>query len=258
MLVSQASFRVQAFCGDVHLGLSGNVNVTVGPVGRDASASMCMGRKGYAMVYSYSCSRGAFMGMSIDGTVTHTRANANLAFYGRPLTAKDLLLGGSVDAPPAARSLYSALDTMITSFAYSELQRGGLRCNRSWLGASGTAQLESLGEQDTGTPGDAQKGGASTSVSLGASVGTSSTVIVPAGAAPGAEHSMAAPAHAWWSAGQAEEGGGQAEQPQLNLLDVSQASIAAVTPPAVQDLGASGMSRARSEEDGYSLNDLFD
>lgn len=249
---------MQAFCGDVHLGLSGNVNVTVGPVGRDASASMCMGSKGYAMVYSYSCSRGAFMGMSIDGTVTHTRANANLAFYGRPLTAKDLLLGGSVDAPPAARSLYSALDTMINSFAYSELQRGGLRCNRSWLGASGTAQLESLGEQDAGNSGHAQKGGTSTSVNLGASAGTGSTVLVPASSAPGMEQSMPAPPHSWWSAGQAQQGGDQTEQPQLNLLDASQASIAPVAPSAVQDTGASGMSRSRIEEDGFSLNDLFD
>lgn len=112
---------MQAFCGDVHLGVAGNVNVTVGPVGRDASASVTCGRRGYAMVYSYSCSRGAFLGVSIDGTVTHTRSNANLAFYGRPLTAKDLLLGGTVEAPPAARTLYAALDSMMNSFGYSQL-----------------------------------------------------------------------------------------------------------------------------------------
>jgi hypothetical protein len=99
------------------------VGVSVGPIGREAAASVTMGRRGYAMVYSYSCSIGAFMGISIDGTVTHTRSNANLAFYGRPLTAKDLLLGGCVEAPPAARALYNALDSMTNSFAYSELQR---------------------------------------------------------------------------------------------------------------------------------------
>jgi hypothetical protein len=112
---------VQAFCGDVHLGVAGNVNVTVGPIGRDAMASVCVGQRGYAMAYSYSCSRGAFVGASIDGTVTHTRSNANLAFYGRPLTAKDLLLGGYVEAPPAARTLYAALDSLMNSFGYSQL-----------------------------------------------------------------------------------------------------------------------------------------
>jgi hypothetical protein len=105
----------------VHLGVAGNVNVSVGPIGRDASASVCVGQRGCAMVYSYSCSRGAFIGVSIDGTVTHTRSNANMAFYGRPLTAKDLLLGGTVEAPPAARTLYSALNTMLNSFEYSAL-----------------------------------------------------------------------------------------------------------------------------------------
>ena len=107
----------------MHLGVAGNVNVTVGPVGRDASAAVTCGRRGYAMVYSYSCSRGAFLGVSIDGTVTHTRSNANLAFYGRPLTAKDLLTGGTVEAPPAARTLYAALDSMMNSFGYSQLPR---------------------------------------------------------------------------------------------------------------------------------------
>ena len=113
--------RLQAFCGDVHLGLQGNVNVTVGPIGRDASASVNVGQRGYSCVYSYSCSRGAFLGVSVDGTVTHTRSNANLAFYGRPLTAKDLLLGGSVEPPPAARTLYAALNSMLNSFGYSQL-----------------------------------------------------------------------------------------------------------------------------------------
>lgn len=250
----QQNICVQAFCGDVHLGLTGNVNVTVGPVGRDASASMCMGRKGYAMVYSYSCSRGAFMGMSIDGTVTHTRANANLAFYGRPLTAKDLLVGGSVDAPPAARSLYNALDTMINSFAYSELQRGAPPRSRSWLGASGTAELQSLAEEDAARTGDTQKGG--TSANVGAGLGASSTVIVPPSASPGMEHGGLP--GAWLYAGQEQQGGGQTEQLQPNLLDASQVSVASTSPSVVQDTSASVLSRGRSEEVGSSLHDLFD
>ena len=120
---ANTSMPLQAFCGDVHLGVAGNVNVTVGPIGRDACASVCVGKRGCAMVYSYSCSRGAFLGASVDGTVTHTRSNANLAFYGRPVTAKDLLLGGIVEAPPAARTLYSSLDSMMNSFGYCQLHQ---------------------------------------------------------------------------------------------------------------------------------------
>ena len=128
---------LQAFCGDVHLGVSGNVNVAVGPVGRDASAAVSVGRRGCAMAYSYSCSRGAFVGVSIDGTVTHTRSNANLAFYGRPLTARDLLLGGVVEAPPAARTLYAALDALLNSFDYSQL--AGQRARLAQSAAVGAA-----------------------------------------------------------------------------------------------------------------------
>lgn len=136
---------LQAFCGDVHLGVGGNVNVSVGPIGREASACMCMGKRGYAMVYSYSCSRGVFCGVSVSGTVTSTRASANLAFYGRPLTAKDLLRGGGVDAPPAARSLYNALDRMINSFAYGDLQRPQSNLSVPWFSPSPTSSAQEGG-----------------------------------------------------------------------------------------------------------------
>lgn len=127
LLVLTTPEAVKAFCGEVHLGVGGNLNVSVGPLGREATASVHLGRRGYAMAYSYSCSRGAFVGMSVDGSVMHTRANANLAFYGRPLTAKDLLLGGCVDAPPAARTLYEALESFVNSFGYHALQQAAAR-----------------------------------------------------------------------------------------------------------------------------------
>lgn len=249
---------VQAFCGDVHLGLTGNVNVTVGPVGRDASASMCMGRKGYAMVYSYSCSRGAFMGMSIDGTVTHTRANANLAFYGRPLTAKDLLLAGSVDAPPAARSLYCALDTMINSFAYSDLQRNAQPSLRSWVGTSSSAQLQPVSE-DHEADAPPVKGGASTSNGNGAvDFGASSTVLVPSAGTVPSLNALGNSGDAGLPEGQETQAGGHVEPPQENLLGTSHISVASEA-PSEQDTSASVMSRGgQSEDDGYSLYELFD
>lgn len=113
LLVLTTTDAVAAFCGDVHLGVTGNLAVTLGPCGRDASAGVRFGHRGCTMAYSYSCSRGAYAGVALDGSVMHTRSAANLAFYGRPLSAKDLLMGGSADAPPAARTLYTALDSMV-------------------------------------------------------------------------------------------------------------------------------------------------
>jgi hypothetical protein len=209
-------------------------------------------------VYSYSCSRGAFMGMSIDGTVTHTRANANLAFYGRPLTAKDLLLGGSVDAPPAARSLYNALDKMINSFAYSDLQRNAAQRNQTWLGASGTAQLQSLAEEHSVNTGHTEKGGSSTARDAGhdADFGSSSTVIVPPSAYPSLEHGDLIDAG---RPAEQQQAAGQVQQLQANLLGASQVSVASGSASVVQDTRASVVSRGgRSDDDGHSLYDLFD
>jgi hypothetical protein len=41
-----------------------------------------VGRNGASMCYSYSCSRGAFAGVSIDGSLLTTRNDVNLDFYG--------------------------------------------------------------------------------------------------------------------------------------------------------------------------------
>ncbi len=42
----------------------------------------------------------------MQGTVISTRAAGNLAFYGRPHSAKALLTGGATPAPAAASALY--------------------------------------------------------------------------------------------------------------------------------------------------------
>ena len=52
-------------------------------------------------------------GISVEGTVMTTRDRANRGFYGRPLTAKQLLLEGAVVPPTAARPLYAALDQLM-------------------------------------------------------------------------------------------------------------------------------------------------
>ena len=38
---------------------------------------------GAAVCYSYSCSKGAFAGVSIEGSLLTTRSDVNLNFYGK-------------------------------------------------------------------------------------------------------------------------------------------------------------------------------
>ena len=79
--------------------LGGALSAAVGPVGRTAEAAVAP----LAAVYTYSRSKGAFAGISIEGTVIAAREGTNEEFYGRPVTAKELLSGRV--APPESASI---------------------------------------------------------------------------------------------------------------------------------------------------------
>ena len=54
----------------------------------DAAIRWQVGMGGAAVCYSYSCSKGAFAGVSIEGSLLTTRNDVNLNFYGGlPFTA---------------------------------------------------------------------------------------------------------------------------------------------------------------------------
>ncbi|GJY62881.1 Ysc84 actin-binding domain-containing protein [Tanacetum coccineum] len=80
-------------------------SVAAGPVGRVLEADLRAGDRGSGMCYTYSCSKGAFVGVSLEGNIVATRMDTNLHFYGDPyLTTGDILLG-TVDRPKAAEPL---------------------------------------------------------------------------------------------------------------------------------------------------------
>jgi len=86
--------------------LGGEASVAGGPVGRASSAETDAAMK--AKILSYSRSRGAFAGVSLQGTTLHQDEDANKAVYGKAL-GSDEILGGKVTAPPAGKPLTSIL-----------------------------------------------------------------------------------------------------------------------------------------------------
>ncbi|KAL0374629.1 UNVERIFIED_CONTAM: SH3 domain-containing protein [Sesamum radiatum] len=100
---------VKTFCSRMHFSLGAGCSAAAGPIGRVVEADLRAGEKGSGMCYTYSCSKGAFVGVSLEGNVVATRMDTNLRFYGDPyLTTADILLG-TVDRPKAAEPLYAAL-----------------------------------------------------------------------------------------------------------------------------------------------------
>ncbi|XP_068663265.1 uncharacterized protein [Aristolochia californica] len=114
IIVLHDSKAVKTFCSRMHFSLGAGLSAAAGPVGRVVEADLRVGDKGSGMCYTYSCSKGAFVGVSLESNFVATRMGTNLCFYGDPyLTTNDILLG-MVDRPKAAEPLYSALDDLFS------------------------------------------------------------------------------------------------------------------------------------------------
>lgn len=87
--------------------LGGDASVAAGPVGRDTQASTDLQLKGG--ILSYSRSRGAFVGVKIEGTVVSQNKEGNKALYKSSLTASEILKEGKVKPTRAGRALIGTL-----------------------------------------------------------------------------------------------------------------------------------------------------
>jgi len=89
--------------------LGGDVSATAGPVGRDASAETDATAR--AEILSYSRSRGLFAGVSLEGSTVRPDNDANEKIYGQKIPAKEIVLSGKTQPPPAAENMLSILNS---------------------------------------------------------------------------------------------------------------------------------------------------
>lgn len=122
LLMTDEAVRLFSSEGGRSIQLGADVGVAVGPLGRSAEADLGAtpgvsrsldddgARPGIAMapIYTYSLSKGLYAGASLDGRVLVTRDRVNEKFYGRAVSAHELL-PGQVATPLAAQPLYDAL-----------------------------------------------------------------------------------------------------------------------------------------------------
>ena len=87
--------------------LGAELSVAAGPVGRSAEGAT--DAQLHAEILSYSRTRGLFAGASLDGAVVKQDRDDNEKLYGRKVTAKEILIDGTVRTPQAAQALDSAL-----------------------------------------------------------------------------------------------------------------------------------------------------
>ena len=95
IFVLNTDAAVRAFSRKGNVKISADVSAAAGPVGRDVQASVTP----TAAVYTYSRSKGLFAGVSLEGAVIATQDDANASYYGRPVSARAIVMGRV--APPA-------------------------------------------------------------------------------------------------------------------------------------------------------------
>ncbi len=81
--------------------LGGNASVAAGPVGRTGSADTSA--KMDAEIYSYSRSRGAFAGVSLDGSKLYVDKSGNAQYYGEEATPKSIVSAAAKEDSPTAK-----------------------------------------------------------------------------------------------------------------------------------------------------------
>ena len=88
--------------------LSGEGSAAAGPVGRHASAGTDW--KMNAELLTYSRSKGAFAGLTLEGAVVEQDADSTTAIYGRDVPFRKVLIGGVT--PPSAAAPFMAAVAM--------------------------------------------------------------------------------------------------------------------------------------------------
>lgn len=98
---------------DNKVALGAETSVAAGPVGRDARAMTDGQLK--AQILSYSRAQGLFAGIDLTGGVLKADSSENKEFYGRGLSAREILKDHKVNPPAAAEEFISALRTTMPS-----------------------------------------------------------------------------------------------------------------------------------------------
>ena len=89
LILVMASERGMESLQEGKITLGGNLSIAAGPIGRSAKAGTDLNLK--AAIYSYSLSKGAFVGASFEGAILDNNVNANQVYWQKKLTPAETL-----------------------------------------------------------------------------------------------------------------------------------------------------------------------
>jgi lipid-binding SYLF domain-containing protein len=88
--------------------LGADASAAAGPKGRSTGAATDIVMR--AEILTYSRARGLFAGVSLEGSTLRSDGGANENLYGKELSAREIVRGGAVSVPAAARPLVDLLN----------------------------------------------------------------------------------------------------------------------------------------------------
>jgi len=120
ILVLNTKQALNAFTGDAQIRLGSEFSVVAGPVGRQAEASLGLGKgaieaakkRDVGAAFAYSHAKGLYGGIAVNGKVIIKRGDTTAEFYGKKVNASEVL-AGNIGYPEnaALRELQISLQT---------------------------------------------------------------------------------------------------------------------------------------------------
>ena len=95
MVILESRDEVDAFASTAQLSLGTAMGMAAGSMGRSAKAGIHTGERAnsVAAIFTYSKSRGLYLGMSVDAAFMMSRPDLNRNFYGKDVNEQILLNG---------------------------------------------------------------------------------------------------------------------------------------------------------------------
>jgi len=79
--------------GEAGIKIGGQINLTLGPFGRNYAGDIGISNKGASGTFSVAFSKGAFLSLSIEGAVVSAREGVNDNFYGKTTRPQEIVNG---------------------------------------------------------------------------------------------------------------------------------------------------------------------
>ncbi|KAJ1676010.1 hypothetical protein EV182_000079 [Spiromyces aspiralis] len=93
VMILNTQEAVETFYKTGNFNLGSSLSMAAGPVGRSGELAASFNGDSVAAVYSYSRTKGAFIGVSVEGSVIIYHRDVNYEFYGQNAPPKDVLTG---------------------------------------------------------------------------------------------------------------------------------------------------------------------